>query len=504
MVGVCLIAAIALTIREAGNPPVDGSPQSSASTRSLRGKDVAAELRRRIESAAPADFPQLMRLALQSGPPDAQRELIAELMRRWLTLDVRGFARWLDEMEVEGGAIWGRLAPGMMAAMSQLDSEIANTFLIRDVVERVILKVAMVDPHKALAWANEWLAGKHLDSALTGIAIQMANVDPDAAIQLVPKITALAKRMEAAIGVGRVLGAADSERGLAWAGSFLLETERAFALSGVLSGMAGRDWNGAAEEYLRTVEAMKSRFRESVLADRAVAGTTAEEEYEGLTRAEIEKAELAKPNPNLIYFEKAAYAIGLAMARESPENASEWARSLDIYQGRGAALEAVFEQWASSDPAAAFESYLLEPDRRPELAERMFGTWAESDPQSAAMAALGMAVGAERIHVVEGVARGWLESGAAPSELVSWAKTLRVSAEQDAVRAIVASETGYDRPVYAWSQVEQIRDAVRRARVFGEIFPSLAANNPQVARQALASAGLSAVETEYYEHMLGK
>ena len=55
-------------------------------------------------------------------------------------------------------------------------------------------------------------------------------------MNLVSEITALANRMEAAVGVGAVIGANDPERGLSWANSFPREADKAFAMSGVLSG----------------------------------------------------------------------------------------------------------------------------------------------------------------------------------------------------------------------------------------------------------------------------
>jgi len=113
---------------------------------------------------------------------------------------------------------------------------------------------------------------------------------------------------------------------------------------------------------------MKHRCREQVLAERAASGNTVDEECKGLSPEEIEKAELPKPNPNLVYLENATRASALALARENPLKAPDWARSMDIYQGGAAAMETVYEEGSAVDPQMAFQSLLQESDPRNALA----------------------------------------------------------------------------------------------------------------------------------------
>lgn len=464
----------------------------------------AADLRKRINAAAVMEYPELMRLALALKDPGEQSELVAELIRRWMNADMVAFSAFLDEIEILGGSVWKRFAPALMAALPDVKEDRVDGFLLREITERVILNAAETDSQAALAWAREWLKGTTLDSALAGIASELVNVDPEGAMALVSEIKAMSNRLEAAVGVGLVLGERHPDQGLAWAAAFTRETDRAFAMSGVLTGLAAGDTNRAAMEYSQLVQAMKERYRQQVLADRAAAGTTVDEEYEGLSLEEIRKAELARPNPNLIYLEKAAYSIGAAMARENPQQALEWAKSLDIYQGGVAATEAVFEEWASSEPQDAYQSFLQESGRRPELAERVFGAWASSNPAAASTAALELSPGLERDHAVEGVARGWMDFGASPERIARWSDDLSSTSEKDRVRALVASEAAFDNPVFAWQQVEQIQNQGKRSALFQEVFPSLVENNPQMARQALANIHLSEVEMEYFQSMLSK
>lgn len=504
-IGLCLVVATGIWLKTRNSkdsrPEDAGAQVSLGNNRPIRD---TAELHKLIGSASAKDYPGLMKQLLQVRDPGQQKEMIASLMKRWLETDPKSFGVYLDEVVISGEQVWNRLAPAMVAALRELDPEIVQSYQVRNLVERMIAKAAETAPHDALGWAREWLTGTNLDSALTTIAAELANVDPQAAMAVITEVKALSNRMEACAGVGMILGTRDSELGLSWAASFTLEAEQAYALSGVLSGMADRDSSRASAEYTKAVESMKTKYRERVIADRTASGMTVEEEYEGLSPEEILKAELAKPHPSLIYLEKAAYIIGTTLARDNPQLALEWARSLDIYQGKNAAMEAVFEEWATNSPLNAYHSYLQETDRKPELAERLFTAWATTDSEAASEAALSLGAGLERDSAVEGVARGWIDADASPEQIALWSEQLASNSERDRVRAIIASESATENPVFAWNQLQQIGNSAKRSELFHEVFPSLAENNPKVARRALASIGLSQVETEYFESMLGK
>jgi hypothetical protein len=463
----------------------------------------ALALRQRIDAAELDGFPDLMRLILQGKNSDEQRELVSLLMQRWLVEDLDSFVVFLDEAEVDGLRIWDGLAPGMVEALRSIGGEVADAELLGEVVGRVLLKAAEADPVNALVWAREFLSGENLDTAFAGIAPILAERDPRAAIALFDEVQAFPNQMQAASGIGLALGRSEYALAMTWAESFFSETERAFALSGVLNGMAGRDTDRAAAEYRRVVETMKSRYREQVLADRATSGNTVDEEYEGLSPEEIEKAELAKPNPNLVYLENASRAIALELARQDPLKALDWARSMDLYQGRAVAMETIYEEWGARDPEAAFQSLLMESDRRPEVAGKLFGTWAMKQSRAATASALTLEPGLERDSAIEGVARGWILSGGEPTQIAAWAERLDKVSESDRVRAVLASETAFDQPELAWKQVERISNPLKRSELFQEVFPNLVEENPKLARSALATIQLSPVEIEYFQSMLG-
>lgn len=456
----------------------------------------------KIASAELAGFPGLLHSILLLENADERTRMIALLMQRWLKEDVESFSVFLDEMELNGLDLWSQIAPGMAAALGEMDPEIAGTKALSQVVERLLVRSAESDPRNALVWAREFLSDKALDGTIAAIAPFLATIDPEAAIDLLDEVQSFPNQMQAANGVGIALGKGDFPLAMTWAESFYSETERTFAISGVLQGMATRDSSRAAGEYHRIVEEMKIRFREQVLAERAISGGTVDEKYEGLSPEEIEKAELAKPNPNLVYFENAARVIALELARKDPAAALDWAKTMDLYQGRAIAMETIYETWSSLEPETAFQSLMREDERRPELAGKVFTSWAAENPRAAAATVLTLEPGLERDTAIEAVAVGWMESGASPSQIAAWAEQLATEPAVERVRAVIAAEAAYDNPVLAWKQVEQIRNPMKRSELFQEIFPNLVEENPKLARRALATIQLSPVEIEYFQAML--
>jgi hypothetical protein len=502
---VLLIALTGFWFASRNQPKHTPADHSAASPAEAVSADsiTTPGLQRRIDSATVTDFPGLMNSILLVTNADERTHLISNLMQRWLVDDLSSFAAFLDEAELNGLELWELIAPGMAEALREVNESVPDPDYLAQIVERVLLRAAETDPKSALIWAREFLSDETLDSTLAGIAPELAALDPEAAIALLDEVQAFSNQTRAAAGIGLALGRSDYPLAMTWAESFFSETERAFALSGVLHGMAGRDLDRAAAEYTRVVETMKTRYREQVLADRAASGSTVDEEYEGLSPEAIEKAELARPNANLIYLQNATRAIALALVREDLSQALEWARSMDIYQGRAVAMETIYEEWSAVDPQAAYQTLMGEPDRRPEVVGKLFGAWALSDAESAAASALAMKPGFERDFAIEGVARGWVDAGGQPGQIAAWADRLQLASEVDRVSAIVASEAAYDNPALALRQVQRISNPLKRSELFQEVFPNLVEENPNLARTALATVKLSPVEIEYFQEMLG-
>ncbi len=424
-------------------------------------------------------------------------------MQRWLAEDLASFEEFLDEAELNGLAPWDALAPAMVDALRTMKDRIDDAARLAHVVERVLVGAAGNDPKNALLWAREWLSGERLDSACAESHRRWRPWIPRPPSKLLDEVRIFPRQMEAAAAVGLVLGRNGYLLAMTWAESFYSETERSFALSGVLSGMAGRDRVRAAAEYSRVVGMMKNRHREQTLADRALSGVRWTRNTKAFSPEEIEKVKLAKPNPNLVYLESAARAIALALAREDPRNALEWGSLDGPLSGKAVAIETIYEEWSNTEPEPAFRSLLAEPERRPEAAGKLFTTWAAKNARSASAAALTLEPGPERDSAVEGVARGLdpvrsatragrFLGGASPGGFRSGpgsrARRFRGRLRQSGARL---------------EAVERIANPLKRSELFQEVFPNLVEENPNLARRALSTIGLSQVEIEYFQEMLG-
>ncbi len=450
-----------------------------------------------------AGLPSFIRQALRSPGPAAEARISAASLR-WMDEDLAGFTEFVDELDVddEDGRLWATFAPALMAILPDVSEATANSPALLALVERVIANFAATDPVQALVWAREWLLRDGLDAAFSEIAPELATVDPVAASSLIGEITAAPKRLEGARGVGFVLGDSDPDFALTWVDSLDGGVDQAYALSGVIAGMAENHTERAARVFADRTDSMQRSFTDGLRTDRESSGTSLEDAYEGLSATEAAAAEANLPDPTLGYVVNSAGPVATELTRKDPNQALAWARSLTPPRGRGEALAAVYEAWMSDDPSAAYQAYRNEPIRDEALANSVFTSWAARDPIQATQAAQSLAAGPERAGAIAGVALGWIEGGAQAESVARWSSSLPSPSDRDRARAVVAAETAFDQPVLAWNEARQITNATQRDAAFREIFPTLVEADPQAARRALASTGLPPVEVEYYQSMI--
>ncbi len=475
--------------------------QSAAPARAEH--DTTPRLIPTVIPANPADYPDLIRQALRTPGPQAQND-IAAVALAWMDRDLPNFMSFVDELEVddEDGTLWATLAPALMSCLPDVSEQTAQSPALLILVERLISDFAVTDPVQALAWAREWLLDSGLDSALSEIAPELAASDPGAATALVAEIAAPPKRLEAARGVGFVLRDADPDFALVWVDSLTQKVDRAYALSGVIGGMAKSHPSRAGSVFAERTETMQMQFTEDIRSDREVSGTSLSQVYEGLDPDAAAAAEANLPDPTIGYVVDAAAAVGSTWAQQDPGAALAWARSLAASRGRGEALVSVYDAWMASAPEAAYRAYQSESIRDSALANTVFEKWATDNPMTAARAALALAPGVERSAAVEGVTRGWIDSGAQPDAVAKWSAGLPLTEERDRTRLVIASEVADDDPVFAWSQAKEITNQTKRNDAFREVFPGLVEVNPQIAQRALVSTTLPTVEIEYYQSMI--
>jgi hypothetical protein len=485
---------------------VSGKPDSSSPAPSAgkwSGHDGATRFAVAVAAAKPGDWAQLVREALDSGNEEILKEMLPDLLRRWMQEDMRGFLAFINEMEVldEDGHRWAILGPMLLAVIPDLGERAITSPTLSTIIHRTILNVARRDPDAALDWAQQRLAGIEKDRAIAGIVPYLVANDVEAAKRLAAGIDSTPSRLAAQLAIGNHLGAYDSEAGLAWARSLVHEGDRAYALAAVLSAMAEGSPHDAGQIYRESVSKMQTTFTNRVLAERQQMGLSTGGEFEDMTPAQAERALRALPDPNLQYFERAAVEIGNALVRDDPAAALAWARSLSTREGGDAALAGVYGAWVNINPSEAWTALRGETSPSARVVADFFESWATNDPVKASKAIAELS-GSARLAAIPATVAGWADAGGTTSDLVRWAGTLNGQQEQDQARGAIASTVAFNDPVVAWQQVQQMKDPQRQAAVFSEVFPSLADVQPLMAQKAVASLPLSKLQKDYFNGLL--
>lgn len=476
----------------------------SESSSALTAKAATEEFLQRIPDAKVRDYPKLVRLLMFSGDSDLLAKWMPELLQEWLESDPRSLLAFLHDLEVTDptGEKISLLAPYLLEILPDLSDRVAGSVTLLAILERVIMNSAKQDPEQALQWAREWLVGRGYDAALAGIILHLVAKDPAQAQALVGEIETLPNRLAASLAIAEFLGANDPEEGVRWADSLTDPTDRAYALVGVLAAMSKENPVDAAAIYEEKASEIQRAFTEKLLAERELTGWDLEGEFEGLTLEEARRALLNLPDPNVHYFRRAAFEIGANWGETNPVEAMEWAQSLPLAQGSVEARAAVLENWVQQDPQAAWSAFQEDPAPAPLMAQQLFASWATQQSSAASQALLTVPSGTLRQAAIQGYIEGWSDSGASANQLAQWSASLPSSAEQDTARKVVAESVAFDNPIIAWQQVQQIQDPQSRFAAFSEIFPSLAEANSALAREALKTISMPAVQREYFESLL--
>jgi hypothetical protein len=156
----------------------------------------------------------------------------------------------------------------------------------------------------------------------------------------VTEISSPAKRLDTARAVGFVLGDVDPDFALRWVDTFDREAKQAFALSGVIAGMARGQTNRAAETFSSRIESMQTDYTTNLREQREAGGMTLEETSEGLSSRDAAEVEANSPSPTVGYVTDAAYVVGAAWEENYPLAAIAWVRSIS----RGSGLRGVGRQ----------------------------------------------------------------------------------------------------------------------------------------------------------------
>jgi hypothetical protein len=497
LIGVSSWIVIAKLSREDPSEPGDEGKdrRQRAPAGSWSGRDGVARFAERVRESSSGDRDRLVREALASGNPGIIEGPLVDLLQDWMSSDERGFLAFLHDLELSdpAGELWAVLGPVLLDLISSSGDPSSPSDGMSGIIRRAVINTARTNPRFVLDWARKWLDGPARDDALSSVVIHLVKQDAAGAQAILAEIDSAPAMLAASHAVGTQLGKTDPDAGLQWARSLSGDDERAHAISVVLAAMANTSPDEAMAVYRETVLAMQEAFQSMQQGIFVQEGLSTDKE-QGLSSAPTD--------PNLEHLHRAAYQIGSSLAAANPKAALEWARGLTAEQGGTNALEGIYAEWASRDGAAAWDAFRIEATPDPGVVGRLFESWALEDPVSAAGKVRELPAGSLRDSAIDALVAGWADGAGQTAAIGRWAEGLPTVADRDRAFSAVAMAGASDDPVTAWKQIGKITDVETQGVAFEKIFPELADFNPVVARQALESLDLPAVQKERLRKLL--
>jgi hypothetical protein len=196
----------------------------------------------------------------------------------------------------------------------------------------------------------------------------------------------------------------------------------------------------------------------------------------------------------------AARVVASKLASEGPAAAIAWAESLENDVLWVQAVRGAVAGWSNADPAAAAAYVAANYATYPEMTTTVFDTWAEATPTEAASGTRLLDDPRLRAVATEAVAQAWAASD--PTQAAGWVDSLPAAERSDAVLLAVATGLSTVSPVEAWHRAQEIQDPSLQYRGLKAAFATIVTQQPQVARDLLASATLNERATERLQDLL--
>ncbi len=463
--------------------------------------------RQRAAAASPADFRSLMNDALQIQDSALRDIAVAQIVAAWMNEDAQSFSSYFASLEVLAATdAMPHLAvlSALKKALTQLSEDAARSQYVLAIVERFVAALSKSEPEEALRWAEQFLVGGALDSALVSIARESARSSPERAQQIIAKIEAPLRRMQAMHAVGGVWAQADAARALAWAGSLEVPTERALTLNSVLLSVAQKDVALASSELFAATKKIASEYTTKRKADMAALKLTEEDLVNDPERYKemLEAGEIAPPvSPDIELLAESARVIATRLAETDPQLAIAWADSLGHDFLRLKSITGAFAGWSRKAPAEAFAYYQRTYPEYNEMLTSVFEGWTSSNPAQAASAALAIQEPRRAQLALETVVQRWVTT-ADPAAVAKWVDQLPVNQRSDSVEMTLVTALSSVAPEQSWRRAQGITNGRLRYRALKSAFAVLVIEKPDLARSLLASANLEANHAERFQEML--
>ncbi|MEP6821587.1 MAG: hypothetical protein ABI946_04480 [Chthoniobacterales bacterium] len=180
---------------------------------------------------------------------------------------------------------------------------------------------------------------------------------------------------------------------------------------------------------------------------------------------------------------------------QDPLAALELAKSLGDFRGKEPLTNAIYRQWAQTNPVAAGNSAAQDPQegwRSP--ITQVASTWADQDPVAAAQWALSISDAATRTRSVSEVMRQW--SRDEPAAAANWIYSLETGPMRDSAVAGFASSIASVDPQTALGWIGTMSDEAERQRTLRRVGRIVLWRDPANGPALLQTAGLPADQIE--------
>ena len=188
---------------------------------------------------------------------------------------------------------------------------------------------------------------------------------------------------------------------------------------------------------------------------------------------------------------------------KDPRAALELAKSFGDFRGKEPLTNAIYRQWAQTDPVAAGNSAAQDPSggwRSP--ITQVASTWADQDPVAAAQWALSISDAATRTRSVAEVMRQW--SRDEPAAAANWIYSLETGAMRDSAVAGFAFSIASADPQTALGWIGTMSDEAERQRALRRVGRIVLWRDPANGPALLQTAGLPADQIEALSRRRGR
>jgi hypothetical protein len=457
------IQAIIQTVAQEDPQAAIALAEAKATSGELRNADhIYSQIFSQWEQRDPAGARQAA-LAMKDG--SAKVQALSGALQQWVSTDPMGALQWLDSLPVDSSVYNSRKQ--VFSRILNQDFDTAKVFIESesDPVRRQDIlsdlrfnsyawNKGYEETESLFVWLGTVATGATYDPKVSGVVRNMAEADPDRAMDFMLQMRPGNARMNALSSIASQLAERDPMAALAFAQGLEYKDERQRALS----NMGWQLTRQGGEEARALVRDSDDPMLQRQLASQIVGEWTK-------------------------YDQPAALA---------------WVESLPDDQARNNSVGQILNHWIQSEPGVAIDYMVndLPEDRLNSNLNSAFSQWARQDPE-AAVAGLDQLPEADQVKradIYNRVAQSYVQHD--PMAASEWIATLDEGPERDAtVKTLVSNISNTDPEAgFIWS--ETLTDAGARKNSLKQTVQKWVKDDPDAAYDAVKESKIDATEKE--------